>query len=128
MNTTDIRDMGYDQRVFWTVSIPVTAGILALAFIYAYKGDEIQDYFTLAINSRKAKRTVQPKDKGHPARAETWFSTTSGVEEHSHDEHLENGLRGWSRVGQRLRRKQGVAGSGETTRSMEVEAEVVGEE
>ncbi|KAJ4251070.1 hypothetical protein NW762_011721 [Fusarium torreyae] len=120
MNTTDIRDIGYDQRVFWTVSIPVTAGILALAFIYAYKGDEIEDYITLAINSRKAKRAVQPKDEGHPARAETWFSMTSGVEEHSHDGHLDNGLNGWSRVGQRLRRKQGVAVSGETTRSMEV--------
>lgn len=44
MNTTDVRDTQYDQRLFWAIAVPVTASIVTLAFTYGYKGDEIFDW------------------------------------------------------------------------------------
>ncbi|KAM0415767.1 hypothetical protein ACHAPT_013272 [Fusarium lateritium] len=49
MNTTDIRDTAYDQRIFWSLSIPVTIGILTLAYLYGYKGDVVQDSMSKAM-------------------------------------------------------------------------------
>ncbi|KAK6515001.1 hypothetical protein TWF506_007356 [Arthrobotrys conoides] len=43
MNTTDIRDISHDQKIFWTTAIPVTIGVLGFALCWAYFGDEIQD-------------------------------------------------------------------------------------
>ena len=49
MNTTDIRDTPHDQKIFWTAAIPVTVGVVALSFIYGYKGDAIEDFVTTAF-------------------------------------------------------------------------------
>ncbi|KAK6500254.1 hypothetical protein TWF481_010601 [Arthrobotrys musiformis] len=43
MNTTDIRDIDRDQRIFWTTAIPVTILVLGFALTWAYIGDTIQD-------------------------------------------------------------------------------------
>ncbi|KAF3219768.1 hypothetical protein TWF106_006922 [Orbilia oligospora] len=43
MNTTDIRDINRDQRIFWTIAIPVTIAVLGFALCWAYFGDAIQD-------------------------------------------------------------------------------------
>jgi hypothetical protein len=44
MNTSDIRDIDSSQSLYWTIAIPVTALVLALAFVYGYRGDEIGDW------------------------------------------------------------------------------------
>ncbi|SPO03165.1 uncharacterized protein DNG_05847 [Cephalotrichum gorgonifer] len=44
MNTTDVRDTGYDQRLFWAVAVPVTTCVIALAFIFSYKSEEVVDW------------------------------------------------------------------------------------
>lgn len=49
MNTTDVRDTPHDQTIFWTAAIPVTAGVVALSFIYGYKGDAIEDFVSRAF-------------------------------------------------------------------------------
>lgn len=43
MNTTDIRDIDRDQRIFWMIAIPVTIFVLGFALCWAYIGDSIQD-------------------------------------------------------------------------------------
>jgi hypothetical protein len=55
MNTVDIRDIEADQRLYWTISIPVTIAVLALAFVYGYKGDEIGDWIHDKILLRKTR-------------------------------------------------------------------------
>ncbi|KAL7948773.1 hypothetical protein V8C42DRAFT_312299 [Trichoderma barbatum] len=44
MNTVDVRDTEYSQKIFWTTGIPLTAAVLSLAFIYGYKGEELRDW------------------------------------------------------------------------------------
>ncbi|KAF4966906.1 hypothetical protein FSARC_5470 [Fusarium sarcochroum] len=56
MNTTDIRDTDWDQRIFWSSAVPVTALVLALALIYGYKWDEVTDLFTRRFNSQRSPR------------------------------------------------------------------------
>lgn len=51
MNTTDIRDTGYDQKIFWTAALPVTLGVLALAFLYGYKWDLILTWVSRSVKS-----------------------------------------------------------------------------
>lgn len=72
MNTTDIRDTNYDQRLFWTVSLPVTFAVLALAFFYGYKGDTIEDrILTLLYDKNERRQQPQPK------KTVTWGTVTS---------------------------------------------------
>ena len=44
MNTTDIRETTSDQRLFWSVAVPVTIAVIAVAFTYGYAGDSISDW------------------------------------------------------------------------------------
>ncbi|KAH6889141.1 hypothetical protein B0T10DRAFT_47532 [Thelonectria olida] len=46
MNTTDIRDTKFSQRIFWITAIPVTVAVLGLAFVYGYKGDEFENWLS----------------------------------------------------------------------------------
>lgn len=46
MNTTDIRDTEFSQRIFWITAIPVTVAVLGLAFMYGYKGDEFENWLS----------------------------------------------------------------------------------
>jgi hypothetical protein len=45
MNTTDIRNMGSSQRLFWAIAIPVTALIGGVSLLVAYYGTRIWDKF-----------------------------------------------------------------------------------
>ncbi|KAK6355866.1 hypothetical protein TWF718_000245 [Orbilia javanica] len=82
MNTTDIRDIDRDQRIFWTTAIPVTVVVLGLSISWAYFGDSIQDrlfgpYSTLGklfkgrLNNRRTGAVVDedkhPDEKYDPA-------------------------------------------------------------
>ncbi|KAL9571877.1 hypothetical protein ACKAV7_003866 [Fusarium commune] len=106
MNTTDIRDTKNDQRIFWTVSIPITAGVLALAFIYGYMGDEIHDCISLAFNSMRVKLEKQPGSKKQGMRAETWFSTTSAIEDGGVEKSKENIIGSWLHRRDRVKWRQ----------------------
>lgn len=44
MNTVDVRNSDANQGIFWMTGVPITVAVLALAFIYGYKGDEIHDW------------------------------------------------------------------------------------
>lgn len=41
MNTFDIRDMDSKQTLYWSISVPVTVGVLASAYVCAYKWEDI---------------------------------------------------------------------------------------
>ncbi|OHF04314.1 hypothetical protein CORC01_00653 [Colletotrichum orchidophilum] len=72
MNTIDIRDTNYDQRMFWTSALPLTFGVIGLAFLYGYKWDLIAAWATGTFTSAKKGTTTHdfPKEK-----ALTWTTT-----------------------------------------------------
>lgn len=41
MNTADIRNLEQTQWIFWSAAVPVTAVVVGIAVLLAYKGDEI---------------------------------------------------------------------------------------
>jgi hypothetical protein len=54
MNTTDIRDMGSSQKLFWSIAIPVTTLIGGLSLLIAYYGSSIWEYIrAMADAARK---------------------------------------------------------------------------
>ncbi|KAF5612456.1 mg2+ transporter [Fusarium subglutinans] len=44
MNTTDVRDIGWDQRLFWSSAIPLTVAVMSLALVYGYKWDTVLEF------------------------------------------------------------------------------------
>ncbi|KAK0620585.1 hypothetical protein B0T14DRAFT_604152 [Immersiella caudata] len=44
MNTADIRDVDATQYLYWSIAVPVTLVVLTFAFVYGYRGDEIDDW------------------------------------------------------------------------------------
>lgn len=65
MNTTDIRDTEFTQRIFWTTATPVTAAVLALAFLYGYKGDQIGGWLERILQYRDRNRLLALKRRGN---------------------------------------------------------------
>ncbi|KAL7921518.1 hypothetical protein ACQKWADRAFT_121325 [Trichoderma austrokoningii] len=51
MNTADVRDSEWNQVIFWITAVPITVGVLSLAFIYGYKGEEIRDWMIQILQS-----------------------------------------------------------------------------
>jgi hypothetical protein len=56
MNTTDIRDTEWDQRIFWSSAVPVTALVLALALVYGYKWEEVTELFKKTFSNEDLQR------------------------------------------------------------------------
>ncbi|UKZ95228.1 uncharacterized protein TrAFT101_010077 [Trichoderma asperellum] len=52
MNTVDVRDSDWNQGIFWITGIPLTLGVLSLAFVYGYKGEEIRDWMIPKLQGR----------------------------------------------------------------------------
>lgn len=84
MNTNDIRNMDSNQPLFWAVAVPVTAVVLAAAFIYGYKSDEVEDVL---------RRWLQPRVRENeailappPKRRETGLSVDSKYSIHERGE------------------------------------------
>ncbi|KAK0610421.1 cora-like Mg2+ transporter protein-domain-containing protein [Bombardia bombarda] len=80
MNTSDIRDLDAGQTLYWTVAIPVTVVILFLAFIYGYRGDEIQDWIRKTMGPGSGPKSARPGPRRRPDKKvekERWrdFST-----------------------------------------------------
>ncbi|KAK1242525.1 hypothetical protein MKX08_005337 [Trichoderma sp. CBMAI-0020] len=57
MNTKDVRDSDWNQAIFWITAVPVTVGVLSLAFIYGYRGEEIRDWMVQALQTRSRQGT-----------------------------------------------------------------------
>ncbi|OTA79326.1 hypothetical protein M434DRAFT_38340 [Hypoxylon sp. CO27-5] len=104
MNTTDIRDTDYDQRFFWTVAIPVTFVVLALAFFYGYKGDSIEDRILTLMHTKSERRHQELA----PKKTVTWG--TVGSENILVEDRSGRRLPSWLKPVRR--RKQGKGNSG----------------
>ncbi|KAI0542730.1 hypothetical protein GGR58DRAFT_496836 [Xylaria digitata] len=59
MNTTDIRDTGYDQRLFWITSVPTTALVIAVAYLYGYKWENWKESLNRCRSIRHTKRVTE---------------------------------------------------------------------
>ncbi|KAK1842780.1 mg2+ transporter [Colletotrichum chrysophilum] len=57
MNTTDVRDTKYDQRIFWSTALPVTFGVIGLAFMYGYKWDLVRAWVSRTFKSTERHAT-----------------------------------------------------------------------
>ncbi|KAF5636034.1 Mg2+ transporter [Fusarium sp. NRRL 52700] len=53
MNTTDVRDIGWDQRVFWSSAIPLTVAVIIFALIYGYKWDTVLEFRDKVLRSHE---------------------------------------------------------------------------
>lgn len=84
MNTSDIRDMESNQRLFWSIATPLTVFVLTAAFLYGYKGDDIADLLRRWLQSR-----VRPPEEAFitgPRRQTTWLSADSKDSAHEMEE------------------------------------------
>lgn len=43
MNVTDVRDIDWDQKIFWALAMPLTLTILGIAIIYGYEWETVRD-------------------------------------------------------------------------------------
>lgn len=75
MNTSDIRDMESNQRLFWSIAVPLTVFVLTAAFLYGYKGDEVADFLGRWLQSRV--RSPEEAIITGPRRQPTWMSADS---------------------------------------------------
>ncbi|RBR10188.1 uncharacterized protein FIESC28_09574 [Fusarium coffeatum] len=53
MNTTDVRDIEWNQKIFWSSAIPLTLAVLSIALLYGYKWDLISSRVRNACRSRQ---------------------------------------------------------------------------
>ncbi|GAB1318623.1 hypothetical protein MFIFM68171_08833 [Madurella fahalii] len=90
MNTVDIRDIGATQSLYWTIAVPVTIVVLAIALAYGYKGDEISDWIRDRISLWKSNRVPRsavvaaqrkPQTSATDGRRAEWAGTDAGAKE-----------------------------------------------
>ncbi|KXX76191.1 Magnesium transport protein CorA [Madurella mycetomatis] len=90
MNTVDIRDIGATQSLYWTIAVPVTIVVLAIALAYGYKGDEIGDWIRDRISLWKSNRVPRsaevaaqrkPQSSAADGRWVKWAGTDAGTKE-----------------------------------------------
>jgi Mg2+ and Co2+ transporter CorA len=79
MNTTDVRDTEFDQRVFWWTGIPVTVVVVALAMLYAYHGEGIASWF-VDLFQRKRRRKLRSTGVWHNPAHNRWLAEQQGAE------------------------------------------------
>ncbi|KAI3327063.1 cora-like Mg2+ transporter protein-domain-containing protein [Xylariaceae sp. AK1471] len=59
MNTTDIRNIEQDQRLFWVTSIPTTAFVIGVAYLYGYKWEGWKERSNRRRSTRYTKRIAE---------------------------------------------------------------------
>ncbi|TGJ82820.1 hypothetical protein E0Z10_g5942 [Xylaria hypoxylon] len=59
MNTTDIRNTDYDQKLFWVTSLPTTALVIGVAYLYGYKWKSWQERSNRRRSIRSTKRETE---------------------------------------------------------------------
>jgi hypothetical protein len=80
MNTVDIRDTEADQRIFWQTAVPLTAGVLTIAFIYGYKWEAIRE-MSVRWWTRKGDKRLWAREKAakRPETARVGVTKTSAT-------------------------------------------------
>ncbi|KAM3435393.1 hypothetical protein MY4824_004859 [Beauveria thailandica] len=61
MNVADIRETKSNQPIFWSIALPVTLGVLAIAFLYGYKWDSMVGWFESLLDGIRESRKAQNK-------------------------------------------------------------------
>ena len=68
---------GATQSLYWTITtIPVTVVVLAVAFVYGYKGDEVGDWIYDRIRVWDGTRFARPAERAEARK--TLIPTTDG--------------------------------------------------
>lgn len=71
MNVTDIRNMETSQTLFWSTALPVTLGVLAIAYLYGYKWDSVVGRLERLVDdfreNRAAKAAAAERPVAEPA-------------------------------------------------------------
>ncbi|KAK1700766.1 hypothetical protein BDP55DRAFT_143885 [Colletotrichum godetiae] len=109
MNTKDVRDIDWDQKLFWMSALPVTIGVMATAFVYGYKWDSVASYLSVIFPTQKA---VSPR---HISRDDMMPLMEDKVEDRtSHNSPAGETPRSrWpERLSHRITRRQGKTGRG----------------
>ncbi|KAL6863564.1 hypothetical protein J3F83DRAFT_744819 [Trichoderma novae-zelandiae] len=100
MNTVDVRDTEYSQRIFWMTGVPVTVAVLAVAFVYGYKGEEIRDWMAHVLQDRRHQNPSlsENRDTGYRTSLETgwreWTTVTAAKPTTLHRRRLTTLMRG----------------------------------
>ncbi|KAK8150289.1 hypothetical protein G3M48_003101 [Beauveria asiatica] len=61
MNVADIRETKSNQPLFWSIALPVTLGVLTIAFLYGYKWDSMVGWFESLLDGIRESRKPQNK-------------------------------------------------------------------
>lgn len=88
MNAADIRDTESDQRMFWLIAIPLTAVTLAAAFLYGYRGFQIEDW----VSARLLGQDQGLSEQQWYSSRRTRKSVFNGSSTRSRFQHAEKGL------------------------------------
>ena len=75
MNTSDMRNTDKSQGFFWTIALPVTAGIVFAAVLLAYHGDKIYDTIVQTIHQERDKRKRNQGKTAPLSLTRTWRET-----------------------------------------------------
>ncbi|KAI1125616.1 cora-like Mg2+ transporter protein-domain-containing protein [Nemania abortiva] len=86
MNTVDIRNIDQDQRLFWIVSVPTTAFVIGIAYLYGYKWEHWKERFSRPRGSR----VINPATE-HAVRILQPFGLRRLLQETTNKDDLEKG-------------------------------------
>lgn len=64
MNTTNVRELGRVQRVFWSSAVPFTLAVSSLALIFGYKWDRVTALFFKTFKIQDPSRVYEELEKG----------------------------------------------------------------
>ncbi|PTB73789.1 hypothetical protein M440DRAFT_1381694 [Trichoderma longibrachiatum ATCC 18648] len=90
MNTVDVRDTEYSQRIFWITGVPVTVAVLSVAFVYGYKGEEILDWISHVLQDKRRRTPTlgENRDAGYRTSLEAgWRDLDPATEAKQHPAH-----------------------------------------
>ncbi|KAF5598796.1 mg2+ transporter [Fusarium pseudocircinatum] len=63
MNTTDVRELDRDQRIFWSSAVPLTVAVSILALVFGYRWDTVTALFFKAFKIRDSSRVYEELEK-----------------------------------------------------------------
>lgn len=64
MNTTDIRDMGSNQSLFYIIAIPLTVVTVGACLLVGYNGDQLRDGISSLYRAASGKQDQRPTSRG----------------------------------------------------------------
>ncbi|KAF5691880.1 Mg2+ transporter [Fusarium denticulatum] len=63
MNTTDVRELDRDQRIFWSSAVPLTLAVSILALVFGYRWDTVTALFFKAFKIRDSSKVYEDLEK-----------------------------------------------------------------